>query len=222
MVLLLTMQLLVIALQGICTIKPAMSNFKCQWLPSKKQLETCFYWIHLLFHVLSTGDDKSSLNTIFLDIYLHLHVIFWISIAFRLDLSSPVDRAWKNMWIKKIQVSSCFFLKEVIGILSLTLLALLYRFCVSYLHFLPCHGMPTTHTCLPHIPDSRQPSGLLGCANLISMRLTVLKLVCIDLFIAGSWCWAPDTRSGCMKRWKYSLPCFMLRKTLANWVSINM
>ena len=29
-VLMLTVQLLVIALQGICTIKPAMSNFKCQ------------------------------------------------------------------------------------------------------------------------------------------------------------------------------------------------
>ena len=30
----------------------------------KKQLETCFFLIHLLFHALSTGDDNSSLNTI--------------------------------------------------------------------------------------------------------------------------------------------------------------
>ena len=29
--------------------------------------------------------------------------------------------------------------------------------------------MQTTHTCLPHIADSHQPSGLLGYANLISM-----------------------------------------------------
>ena len=36
-------------------------------------------------------------------------------------------------------------------------------------HFLPCNWMPTTHTCLPHIPDSRQPSGLLGYASFISM-----------------------------------------------------
>ena len=32
--------------------------------------------------------------------------------------------------------------------------------------------MPTTHTCLPHIPDSHQPSELLGYANLISMVFT--------------------------------------------------
>ena len=53
------------SLHRICTEKPEMSNFKYQFLPSKKQLETCFFFkIHLFFHALSTGDDKSSLNTI--------------------------------------------------------------------------------------------------------------------------------------------------------------
>ena len=51
-------------LHRICTEKPEMSNFKCQYLPSKKQVETCFFFNPLVFHALSTGDDKSSLNTI--------------------------------------------------------------------------------------------------------------------------------------------------------------
>ena len=43
----------------ISTEKPEMSNFKCQYLPSKKkQLETCFVFNPLVFHALSTGDDK--------------------------------------------------------------------------------------------------------------------------------------------------------------------
>ena len=92
MVLLLTVQLLVIVLQGICTIKPAMSTLNCQKLLSKTARDW-FFLIHLFFHALSTGDDKSSQNTIFLDIYLHLLVMFWIYIAFRLNLSSPVHGA---------------------------------------------------------------------------------------------------------------------------------
>ena len=150
----------------------------------KKQLETYFFLIHLFFHALSTGDDKSSLNTILLDIYLHFHVIFWISIVFRLDLSSPVDRTWKNKWIKeKVSLLTVFegsywHLKFDISGFSIQIL---YKF----LHFLPCNWMPTIHTCLPHIPDRRQPSGLLGYANLISV-VTILKCGKTCLF---KWNW---------------------------------
>ena len=95
--------------------KSQKCHFKCQYLLSKKQLETCFFLIHLFFHALSTGDDKSSLNTI--DIQKMTWKYRYISrkIVFRLDLLSPVDRAWKNKLILKKQVSSCF-LKEGIGI----------------------------------------------------------------------------------------------------------
>ena len=50
-------------LHRICTEKPEMSNFKCQYLPSKTARDLLFL-IHLFFHALSTGDDKSSINTI--------------------------------------------------------------------------------------------------------------------------------------------------------------
>ena len=49
-------------------------------------------------------------------------------IVCRLDLLSPVDKAWKNKLIFKKSKSLAVFLKEVIGILSLTFLAFLYRF----------------------------------------------------------------------------------------------
>ena len=81
-------------LHRICIEKPEMSNVKCQYLPSKKkQLETCFFLILLFFHALSTGDDKSSVNTI--DIQIMRGKCRYISrkIVFRLDLLSPVDRA---------------------------------------------------------------------------------------------------------------------------------
>ena len=42
----------------------------------KKQLDTYFFLNQPVFYALSTGDNKSSLNTILLDIYLHVHVIF--------------------------------------------------------------------------------------------------------------------------------------------------
>ena len=51
-------------------IESVQKSQKCQtlnaniFLRKKKQLETCFFLIHLFFHALSTGDDKSSLNTI--------------------------------------------------------------------------------------------------------------------------------------------------------------
>ena len=73
----------------------------------------------------------------------------------------------KNKWIKKKASLWLFFGRKLL-VFKVWLLALLYRFYVS-LHFLPCNWMPTKHTCLPHIPKSHQPSGLLGYANLISM-----------------------------------------------------
>ena len=49
-------------------IESVQKSQQCQTLNAnnflQKQLETCFFLIHLFFHVLSTGDDKSSLNTI--------------------------------------------------------------------------------------------------------------------------------------------------------------
>ena len=51
------------------------------------------------------------------------------------------------------------------------------------LHFLPYNCMPTAHTCLPHIPDSHQPSGLLGYTNLISMmssRKCIVMIHCVN------------------------------------------
>ena len=57
--------------------------------------------------------------------------------------------------------------------------------------------MPTTHTCLPHIPDSHQPSGLLGYANLISMVDTERAAVCMEKF-TDSYCWM---NSSCLCCW---------------------
>ena len=82
----------------------------------KKQLETCFFLIHLVFNALSTGDEKSSLNTFFLDIYLHFHVIFLYLLYLDLICHHQWTEHEKRSGLKK-QVSSCFFLlKEVIVI----------------------------------------------------------------------------------------------------------
>ena len=51
-------------LHRICTEKPEMLNFKCQYLPSKNSWRLAFFKSTCFFHALSTGDDKSSLNTI--------------------------------------------------------------------------------------------------------------------------------------------------------------
>ena len=134
----------------------------------KNSWETYFFFkISLFFPALSTGDNKSSLNTFFLDIYLHFMSFFGYLLYLDWICHHQLTEHEKNKWIKKSKSLAVFegrywHLKFDISGFSIQILCKL-------LHFSSLQLNPTTHTCLPHIPDSRQPSGLLGYANLISM-----------------------------------------------------